>query len=756
MTSENGGLRLRGGILSIFLILILFLIPTTYAVTSYETTSGENKTFFVGDTILSDDLANLITASHEVIDLKISDLNNDGTNEIIVLDGQSSASPAGDAWTIYVYHSASLTPVDSISFNMSQVVYSNLEIADLDDDGFKEIWYADGTEGLKTITLDAGNNLIYSNPITASVTGSQMSSYIISCDDDLNVCALATFADVANNGYLIMRGFNYTALGSPGVQIFTAGGSGQSYCISNIKEAPIGEFNPNNGNIIEVVYSYLKVDGVSEVCMVVGGVDKVTLVGSKIVESCYSVGSVWSDASPLCYTDGYYKYITPPFVKDINGFPSDGSEVVVGSVEDNVGEYSMVSWKITGTKIDEYPEDCCGASNAEGNIVSNIFEAQALNSNGYKDFCMLSYNNDADSDNEMLCGSEINTATFFWGLSTSTIKISQPDFPINLTPSLYHYPQIVFGTEHEDGNSLTEVSTSYGIYKINSDDEVLDVLYSMPFTNGMVIPVDPENVGKNDLLVGVGSTKLFYYINDAFSNRNCLDDGCVVTLFSNPCGFDGDLINNDTQMQVRVTATDQDGDLVNVRVNVFDDTVYEQNKTFYNQTGGSSLPFLFDINQTGNGWVLKVEVWDTPNPSKIKEYEYFFDTSSLGYEFGDLTCEESFVVDVTDVNGTLTSAEEDVVSGSVEALQDISGLSTVGIWYFVLLVISAFMIFGAVKSGVNIIGVLVGVVVFAFLWVLVGYLFGFLPLAHLLIEILLLILGVAIAISTMVLGNRGG
>ena len=113
-------------------------------------------------------------------------------------------------------------------------------------------------------------------------------------------------------------------------------------------------------------------------------------------------------------------------------------------------------------------------------------------------------------------------------------------------------------TATTSGNNLNEIINSYGVFRLNFEGvNHLDLIWENPISNGAVISVDYEEVGREDMFVLTDTN--IWYINDGFTNLG----SNISSYYTNPCLDSTWKIN--TSVEVRITSTDDEGDLVNSR-----------------------------------------------------------------------------------------------------------------------------------------------------------------------------------------------
>lgn len=746
-----------------FFFLILFSIYAT-ALTDFTTVAGSNKNYILG----SNQLANSVNLSFSTISGNyatpiVADLNNDGTEEIIVID-KSAASSA--LWQIKVFHGNTLTPITSdYTHGTTDQFISNLETADLDDDGVLELYYVTGlgSQGrIHKMIMNATDALIHEAFINTTFAAYDK-YYTISCDDSYNLCAVLWYYDQSggNNG-LFVKSFNATKYISSTETLYTDTTDRAGACISKIGHFPLGDFLPGN-NYLEMYVPFLRVDDgpkiyLSQYLINPGNLSDHTSSSANRALT----GADFQDADHYvnCVSEGYNMFITPPLVYEFDGFSSTGKEIIAGvSMSDN--EYKMFAWKADLTYIDSYPE----TGTANGRYLSNIVPAKAFQTGLYEDFCMMGFNSpdskadSNDAKNQLLCGSMLNTISLFWFINTESLTLDIEDFPYNITSDLNELDNAIYEVTSSYGNDFSEFATGYGIYYMDPDpnDELYDVyqLFDLPFTGFSGILTDIINSGYEDY-IGRTDTALIYVSSNPY-NYNCADYGCIESITTNPCYTDKILQN--TTMGVNVVASDYEGDDLNYVISMYDGAPYEQNQTFYNQSSGSIITAFFVMrNKTSTG-VLNVKVYDNADPSGYDEWEYTtLNVDDTGKEYGDSSCTTTFTH--SDVTGEETdeitgSDIENIFSSGIESFSDETGISGVGIWYILLLIIVGVLLYYSFQNSAFVYGV-IGSTVFVIVWLIVGSVFSIVPVSHIIVLFVLMIITGAVFVSTMWNKPTGG
>lgn len=496
-------------------------------------------------------------------------------------------------------------------------------------------------------------------------------------------------------------------------------------------------------------------------------------------------------------------HITNPVTFDFDGSASNGLETMVGfHSETSSGDkdFNLMIKSYDGcssdegfetsctiSKIDDYPELCdgvleiCGSSH----FISNLWRTNAFpdTSASAVDVCVAGTTfstSESDFEVDVICASEQKSSSIFIAQDTETheiilgIDVGIEAVPFNISTGLWLEKGLVnniwFSTQHSsetlEGQNVDEVSTPYGILRQLLDtpvSPVWEIFFANPEADGVMIPVDPEVQGSEDLLLYTGGN--LFYIDDGLANS-----GAIITNVSfNPCPIDA-ILKINTTLNIQVIVKDQNPetlplDPVTARVSVYNDDGNEFNdlpQEFNNITSGAVLPYSFTLNKTiVNGEIL-IEGFDSENSNDIDSKEFVLNVQLNGLEFGDSECSVGFVADPDGTgvgagvfNLTAGASGNDGITGFVEGGSNLFGVTPL---IFVLILMLGFTISVLTTSGgegstmVTLNKVLFLIFGNGIIF-LIGAIIGAIPFGVLLVVIILAIFGIVLWARRMFTGE---
>lgn len=634
---QNGVLKNMKRIL-IYAIMLLLFLPFVCA---YEQLGGNNSQFLIeGTGYYNDQLSETCgtdivctaknLASPNVVPM-VSDLDSDGINEIIAVDGVN----------IRLYQTSSLTILDAYS---SSVTITSMYIYDIDGDSLKEIIVA-GNNDMEIVQwngTDMSADVTFANGLTGYETGTP--NIAIACVDTDNCLVIYEEREagaVGNSGAIEYATFNSTNIVNLGE--IDASANNDVICLSNIPEMQTADIDG---------------DGYTEYIASAGDVDDgkihlyVIYVNSTNNLTVEQTGTrTMRSLTDSCDTSS--TYFTSPLVFDIDGASSDGLEIVAGYQIDS-DEFEMASFSKTCAFEDEYPE----VFDSDGIILSNPFRANAFPDTGDVDFCVMGYDT-ADGFLDLTCASEqtgnlVETEEFKSNVAPAEV------LTFNVTAGYHSVAHAVqTSVQTTDGTNLHEVLTAYGVWELEwagffGSVNRLDLIWENPKGDSAVIMSDVENVGKNDVLA-LTSTNL-WYIDDGFTNSVAEIDEYTI----NPC-IDATWKVN-TTVSVQLTIEDFDDDDVAGRIKFFSaypTTVLYDSGWSINASSGTTFSFGFTANETTSNGGLVMYATDVENYGDNTSIGiYPVSVSTSGVEYGDCITTETGIIDYEDAvdNGSIPSA----------------------------------------------------------------------------------------------------
>lgn len=620
----------------LFLFLFSFFIINSSIVSATYTGIGYND-FVMGSGIF-DGNATVTGATKSISSPTnvptIADLNNDGTNEIILIDGT----------TLRIYQNTTLDIVDAYSpLNVSGKV--NYVLFDIDNDNLTEIILtSSGSGDVDIIEYNTTHTYLQRS---FALTGHESGEAMVGCKTTEQCVAVFVHQITANDEELSAVAFNSTTTGSV-LSLKGPGASETARCFPHIAYIEVADYD--NDADSEMIFSHNEMKGST-------GTDEVHIIYLRINEtlgvvnekdiSITSVYDAWGGGNNPGCTINHQRYFTSPLVYNFDGATSNGLETIIAFSEDN-NEFVMQSFDKTGTKIDDYPE----IFQADGEIVSNVMRTNAFSDTGIEDFCVVGYDN-TDEELDILCASMTTGKT----PQTREFILDVSDYyDGNISYNTYNV--ISHTAQHDDSltdsTDLSEIVTTYGIGRLNWDRVCrtqiganiycYDLLYENPKGPGVVISDDVMNTSRDDLLI-LTSTNL-WYMDDSYVNT----PPTLTNYYFNPC-LDG-VWKQNTTVEMRAKVNDADDDTVRVKFNLY------ENQPFNKTSGWSSnvsedttftASFTAD-NVTGSGYIASIEYSDTGSNAIIKS-NYTFSVGLNGFEFNDCTTDVT-VTTTTETNLT--------------------------------------------------------------------------------------------------------
>lgn len=683
---------------AVFLLILAALAALpSFALRSYNDTGTEDGSFYTGQGIFNDNNPQLsvTTASKSLTGIKgvplVADLDNDGTNEIILIDSTN----------LRMYHDASLDVVDALSLPADERA-SNLLAYDIDADGRAEVIFFMEQSGILQIIDWNGSSLTNQSsvkmPTDNDFAGGEA---VIECGaaDSCLIAYTDGVSSASPTGYnLSVAVFDSTAIYNS-ISLVSVTTGGKQQCFPKVRNMEYVNLDGVGGD--EYVFNTMEFISGSDDIMYFWSISvsgtTPTLADSYNTDN-FGLGhgdfNLWSVGDVHCVDSNLGRYFTPLVVHDFDGASGNGLEVAVGSMVDE-DEFIMGLFESDFDFIDDFPE----SFEADGVIVSNVMLSNIFSDTGLNDFCVMGQQ-DVNQELDLLCGT-YSTGDLF---ETYEFKASTSgDF--NVTKDygflgiLSHAGQYS-DTQVLEGNDATEVLSAYGVYRIddttyNGSLFVLSMenIFDLPVDDVACIAADVEQAGSNDLLCHTGTT--LYYIDDGLQNQ----PATVSSVSYNPCVKEGAVIKLNETLQITVTAEDGNSevlglDKVSINVTLYTGTPDEVTQQQTGITSGQAIPFAFTLNQTGTE-TITIRAWDTENPTEVDILAQSFTVADNGIGFGDSTCTDSFVAMVTattPANESLTPAAENPVKGGLTEINALFPIGLTTLWLLIIVILDVLMI----------------------------------------------------------------
>lgn len=665
-------MNLKSGLFVIFLLLI---IPISFGLSSYNETGTIDGQFVSGTGIFNENLVTSTITSRNFDTLTnipiVADLDNDGINEIIIVDSPEIR-----------LLDTNLVTVNAITLESG--TYSNPIINDIDSDGFPEIILANEVDGNISILQFNGSLFERENTLPnglPTITGTIET--VLHCNDGQS----GTEA-IACLGYTIVsptgapdRNITMFSFNSTGVQdIITTDSVGSNNHICAPLIANIVESDYDNDGRKEFIFDFTIFSVVGNDALKIIYVDVLANLSilteqtisftSTILPFPFSYNPVVSGASSCddsAANPNIARFFTNVLVENIDGIISNGKETIVG-INIDTNDFKMIAFRSTGGLLDAFPI----FFQADGEILSNVMLSNVFGDTGNVDFCVLGHDDD-NQELDLLCASKttgniVETVEFKFN-TDNRFNITAGFEVENMISHAGQHSNQQINIENEGNTDTTEIITAYGVFRLNDDTfngsffvKNLDLIFDNPVGDSACISVDAQQVGSEDIIC-LTPTQIFY-IDDALENQPAK----ITEVTFNPCVIDSVIKVNET-LQILVTVTDQNPsplsqDLVSSIITVYKDDGNEVSSTIGNVTSGQIQPHSFILNKTGTGFNIEIQGFDIENPDTIDIETQSFTVATNGIKFGDSTCTISFVIeeeiaieDILNVSATATANE---------------------------------------------------------------------------------------------------
>lgn len=741
-----------------FFILILVFSLTSFANQDYTQTGFANSTYKTGRSQFNTlNVQTSLTGSRAISTPyetpKVADLDGDGVNEIVVVDGTN----------IRLYQNKELDIVDAfVSTNITGQTYSI--IFDIDGDGKKEILItSDDSLAIDIIEYNGSDIFLdYTMPINGSthVNGQVM----LACKDvDECIYVTALREDTINPNWLYVTHFN------TGGTTKTTGirSSTDLFCLPRVPSIAVVDYD--NDGTKEYVFSAVRKDAVGafgngqvELYYIDASATSVTLEHS--VQGINTVDTGGSSPT-TCTANNYDGRISSPLVTDLDGANGNGLETAVAyMISDD--DHKIEVFDSIGTSLKTHP----AVFNGEGILVSNLVSATAFANGDGKDYCVVGHKSSANRL-ALTCGT-LTGSSFFGTIFTEEYFYDLPNGFHNVSNTYQNYHSIIHSGQHvvNDVNEvsgstyisdLSEFITSQGVFKINPNylgtDNDLDLIFDFPTTEGAIIPVDVEKTGQLDMLA-LTNTNLAY-IDDGFSNTA----GQITGYRIDPC-VDA-IWKTNTSVEVRITVDDVNDDDISSRAFLYYGGSNQQDTGWStNNTHGTTYTFNFVANTTGANQILRMQGRDVENGQENDTIDRSFSVSSTGtIEKGDCITEVNIDLtdEVVDVNETLTGLNEtNAIKSTLIAFRDVTGLSFSILWLLGMVIMGFVAIFGyseAIQKGesnANGFYIFLAVALIESIMLIIGVLVGALSVGILIAIIVMAIILLGLWLGTIMTSSR--
>lgn len=745
-------------------ILIFSMIMLVYALLVqaelYPETGTFENDYNIGNSIFNSDnndssVINLASLSNTQMQTPfVSDLDNDGVNEIYFFDGAA----------LKIYNGQTRVLEGGLTLNFTATATSSIISYDIDGDGLTEIIIGSTTSTNENIVIIQHNS-------TTTIQNSFNYGSLDHTDGDMMLkCrgvqdCLMVFSrhnnEASGTGQLYAAYFNETEHGSA-TNFDSTSGSG-AFCKPHIGTVAVA--NVNGAGNDDYIFTFGEIINIAGRLTQVG-IYYASVTGTTVTE--FNDGTVNTDIAGTslptttnCASDDIRTYYTSPLVAELDASNSN-LETVIGYVtDDTVGasDFQMSIYTASGGFIDDHPD----VFNAEGMIVSNIIQAEVFDDGQGKDFCLLGYD-EGVQEIDLLCGSEtattddreykydvsglfnVSTGVNIWNAISHAAQTDQDNAP-SLDPGADPLAR-------ETSETSDEFITPYGVFRLSEVTyggtlDSLDLIFSNPKPDSVFITADVQQNGFDDGII-MDSTNV-WFLEDGFVNS----PPAISSYTINPCLNSGAWKVN-TSLSVELACTDTNSDSVTQLVTLYEGESSEvvSNSSFI--SSGTTFTHNFIVNKTTASSTLQLSCYDEENENNPTTTEFTYVVSTAGLEFDDctttFTLEEDEEVAAEETVGDTSLTGTDGLSVGINEFADTFNLTPFLIWLVIAGSI-AFGIFHAMHTHpMAALGLTTIAEVF---WLIVGTKLGMVPVSVIIIIILLVAVPIGIWVGAMATGRIG-
>lgn len=742
----------------------------------------------------------------------VADLDGDGTNEIITLDNN----------LIRLFHANDLSIVSGGTYAETFTApLFDFKVYDIDGNGRKEILFAKWVSG-SVVSLDIIQYDGTSTTLNKTIPlGTGVICQVGGCDVEFicgktNECVagITNTYSTTTGDRIFYQFFNFTNSTTADTYHFSSA-SGLT-CLPKIKSAQYGDYDSDGTS--EYIFSaidsgltltnhefailnYVAVNGTNfakgerEITVDLGDILKAG--GSDTCDN----GVKWvSDSSVVA--QGQKSMVTNPFVYDILGGTSSGAplQTVIAYMKER-DSIEMKAFNPDSSALDTFPASGFG----DGFLISDIFRVDAFVdgktsiSNKAVDFCVAGFTSQESTSNacgndyngedltscaSLLCASKIGFVTknfLDWDSAEYVLPLNNL---YNISTSSNMHNTIVHSGQMNGNGVTSNVIWTYGVSSFsegNCEDGLttkpicyIGTDYNISKQNGIVVPVDAQNNGKNDLLVQQQTS--LWYLDDGFTNHPA-QEFCTTNTTSNytctgwqlsPCTTNGAWQINTTVLAT-ITPKDLDtnpADTVRARAIIYYNSVYAQDSNWSNNyTQGTSIPFTFIASQLATSATIRFEASDSGNPTTVRTYDLPFTVANIGSVNGD--CTEGILTGTVSVQSNYSLAQlteienkpntaDNPIHNALSTVNTISGgglgLSTL---WLIIMAIVAYAIWTSQSHdyGTDPRGALGVIAIVEVVMIILGTFLGFFGVGLIVIFAILGILVIAMMVRNVITGS---
>ena len=742
-----------------FLLLLLLTLSATAAppppngtVTNslpfYNAIGGNISIYRSGDGIFNSKNSNSHVSASKPVTTKafmplVDDLNNDSIQDIVILDGTS----------IKVFDTDLLNLVGSSIVSLTTA--SPLYIFDIDGDGFDEIMVADLSSSNEKIfvynfSISAGlqlqNTILYN-----SVTHAGSGEVSMACRSPNNCLFIYGHNDddTVSQGFIRASFMNSTNVSNQATILTGSAAPTSAFCLSKYNSIQIDDFDDDGDK--DYVFSAVEIDATVSGRMVNYRIATVNInssnnpsVGTSI--SISTAANVNLDNSDSCSGGNYGRHFTNALSADTSA--NNGHELILGFNLDSKS-FEMMSFDKNGNLIDTHPD----FFSADGVLVSDIMLGDIFEGGTGNDYCAVGYLSTTTLGLpigcetgciDMLCSSD-NSNTDDKEFRYFTNNQFNVTFDYGNLNTLAHLSQ----QSHDGATGLDddpfEMMNSYGVFRVSATTQngsffvgTLDRIFNPQHIQGTALTFDIENNGKSDMLY-LTSTNLFY-IDDGFSNSPAQFSEQVI----NPC-IDS-VWKQNTTIQVSLTITDPDDDLVNSTATLYSGELNSQKQSYGFFSSGTVFLYNFVANRIGS-YLLEYTASDSGNEQKTIITRPFT-VASVGKSFGEC---ETIISGAEEIAANKTSSEsltpsaDNIVKKGIAEINSFLGIGLIAVWILIMIGFNIFMVVKSHDYFKNMASVyLFGIIGFVdFSWIVLGAIVGIISFW---VILLFMIIGIATSV----------
>jgi len=692
----------------ILLIILMFIISSLSVFAVYQEAGNFSGDYIGGRGEFNENLDPLTEVSLKIRNINdgrlvplVDDLDNDGTNEIVILDDDN----------IKIYQGNDLIFQTGFDLGAEQRT-SNMLLFDIDGDSLTEIII--GQEEDENIFILEYNGTSLNNqtmidiaPLGAMLGGSNSGEMLLKCGE-ANKCLMSTtyqyrrgFGGSPLSNYLYVTAFNSTGYGARNTLI--TGNTLNAFCYPKVRNMEYEDYDLDGTS--EFIFSAREMDGTTgddgdhvyifyiDINESLGANEDMSYVTITEPSELFDNGN----SHFTCEDEKVGATFTNPLVYDLE--TDIGFETAVGY------EYQDERYRIQviesdggyDTLFDRYPALLDYGS---GRIISNLFRSHTYPDDESKSVCITGFD-DSNARITFLCGAD-NTGKlfeayeFFW---------DNPD-NYNVSDDYQLYNTISHAVQHSDAltefEDLNEFMNSYGVFRVDVDNcvdigftEIGNCDIERIFQNGVgdsaLISDDAESQSLDDL-IALSETQLVY-LDDGLQNQ----PATIENINFNPCPTDTIIKQNET-MDILVTVKDNNNvflgfDKVNANITLYKGTHNEltdsaENITVSSETGEAVIQFTFVLNDTGVNREMEIQAYDSFDPSQIDTETILFSVGADGIEYGDINCDifTGVPVDDEEVERVLNESYTLTDNQLVDTAEEMSNIAGIPILLFILLI----------------------------------------------------------------------